>query len=125
MFTLAYCSQQVSFCSLRGRLYVYTASRFYLLSVLATFKITNCLETPCFFCCRSCLVLFFGLIIPTSFLPTTCFCQFTATCLLTNACQLQIFYWLVQITSYSNSSCQSSSERLRSYFEHCHLHMCY
>ena len=127
MFTLVYCSQQVTFCSLRGPLYVYTAPRFYLLRALATLKITNCLETPYFFCFMSCLLLFFGLIIPASLGPSAyyLFLSIYSHCLLTKACQLQIFYWLVQITSYSNSSCQSSSERLHSYFEHCHLHMCY
>ena len=75
LLTLAYCSLQVTYCSLNLPIQVYMALRFYLLRTVATLKNTNWFEKPDTFCFRPCL---------------------TATCFLTKSCQSQIFYWLAQ-----------------------------
>ena len=76
LLTSAYCSLQVTYCSLNLPIQVYMALRFYLLRAAATLKNKNCFEKPDIFCFRPCVL--------------------TATCFLTKSCQSQIFYWLAQ-----------------------------
>ena len=72
------------------------ALRFYLLRAIATLKITNCLKHLVPFVLGFASYCFVDqlFLLACLLLHTTCFCQFTATCLLTKACESQIFYWL-------------------------------